>query len=78
MNRAGIAAVLSFLIPGLGQVYNGDFFRGLLWFVVALVIGITLSPMSMGVASVLYHLASAWAAYRRAEQRPEGGMSTSA
>ena len=29
----GVAAVLSFFIPGLGQVYNGRLFTGLLWFV---------------------------------------------
>ena len=25
----GVAAVLSFLIPGLGQFYNGKFLRGI-------------------------------------------------
>lgn len=68
MNRAGVAAVLSFLIPGLGQIYNGDFFRGLLWFAFAVMIGITLSPMSMGLTSLVYHLFCAWAAFRRAEK----------
>ena len=33
----GIAAVLSLLVAGLGQVYNGQFVRGLLWFVGAVV-----------------------------------------
>jgi len=32
----GIAAVLSFLIPGLGQIYRGKVGRGLLWFCGAL------------------------------------------
>ncbi|MBK6910881.1 MAG: hypothetical protein IPH10_08135 [bacterium] len=27
----GIAAVLSFFIPGLGQIYRGKILRGLLW-----------------------------------------------
>lgn len=30
----GVAAVLSFLIPGLGQMYKGQIFNGLGWFVV--------------------------------------------
>jgi len=29
----GVAAVLSFFIPGLGQLYKGQFFGGLLWFI---------------------------------------------
>jgi len=29
----GSAAVLSFVIPGLGQIYKGQIFNGLAWFV---------------------------------------------
>lgn len=29
----GVAAVLSFLIPGLGQIYKGQIANGLVWFV---------------------------------------------
>jgi TM2 domain-containing membrane protein YozV len=70
MSKPGIAAVLSFLIPGLGQVYNRDFFRAFVWFLFALIISVTISPLSMGVPSLVYHLACAWAAYRRAETHP--------
>src|SRR5687768_10657369 len=69
MSKPGIAAVLSFFVPGLGQIYNGDFFRGFLWFVFAVILGFSLSPLTMGVASLVYHLWSAWSAYRRAETR---------
>ena len=31
----GIAAVLSVVIPGLGQVYNGHLAAGLVWFLAA-------------------------------------------
>ena len=30
----GVAALLSFVIPGAGQIYKGNVFRGLLWFVI--------------------------------------------
>jgi len=30
----GTAAVLSVLIPGVGQIYNGDFLRGIFWLIV--------------------------------------------
>jgi TM2 domain-containing membrane protein YozV len=32
----GVAAVLSFVIPGMGQIYKGQILLGLLWFVGAL------------------------------------------
>ena len=33
-NRPGIAAVLSLIIPGVGQFYNGTFWRGIFWLIV--------------------------------------------
>jgi TM2 domain-containing membrane protein YozV len=37
MHVNGIAAVLSFLIPGLGQMLMGRVIRGLLWFFATLI-----------------------------------------
>ena len=34
MKNPGTAAVLSLLIPGVGQIYNGKFLRGLLWLII--------------------------------------------
>jgi TM2 domain-containing membrane protein YozV len=34
MSRPGIAALLSFLIPGVGQIYNGDILRGVFWLII--------------------------------------------
>ena len=34
MNQPGIAAVLSFFIPGVGQIY-GDFLRAIFWLIFA-------------------------------------------
>ena len=34
---SGLAAILSFLIPGLGQIYNGEIMKGVLFIVLALV-----------------------------------------
>lgn len=31
--NAGIAAVLSFIIPGLGQMYKGNVLSGILWLI---------------------------------------------
>ena len=30
----GTAAVLSLIVPGVGQIYNGDFLRGIFWLIV--------------------------------------------
>jgi TM2 domain-containing membrane protein YozV len=30
----GTAAVLSLIVPGIGQFYNGDFLRGIFWLIV--------------------------------------------
>lgn len=73
MSKPGVAAVLSFLIPGLGQLYNGDFFRAFLWFVFALILGVSTFVVAMGIPSLIYHLWCAWSAYRRAELRLGGG-----
>ena len=34
MKSAGLAAVLSFLIQGLGQIYNGQIIKGLILVVI--------------------------------------------
>jgi TM2 domain-containing membrane protein YozV len=33
MKDPGLAAVLSFFLPGVGQIYNGDFLRGIFWLI---------------------------------------------
>lgn len=37
---SGLAAILSFLIPGLGQIYNGEIMKGVLFIVLALVFAV--------------------------------------
>jgi hypothetical protein len=63
MSRPAVAALLSFLIPGLGQIYNREVLRGLFWLIVtpALWIG------SAGLLGWNVHLISAFTAYHRAE-----------
>lgn len=34
VKNPGLAAVLSALIPGIGQFYNGDFLRGIFWLII--------------------------------------------
>jgi len=73
VRNPGVAAVLSFIVPGVGQIYNGDFLRGLFWIVVTpgfwLGTGLTLGWIC--------HFVSAFTAYHRARrknamERPQG------
>jgi TM2 domain-containing membrane protein YozV len=60
--NAGTAAVLSLIIPGVGQFYNGDFLRGLFWLIVTpgLWIG------TGGTLGWVCHVIASITAYRRA------------
>ncbi|MDO8794818.1 MAG: DUF5683 domain-containing protein [Vicinamibacterales bacterium] len=64
----GIAAVLSLILPGAGQVYNGDFLRALVWFVITpgLWIG------TGGMLGWVCHLIAAFTAYQRASDKNRG------
>jgi TM2 domain-containing membrane protein YozV len=64
----GVAAVLSVLIPGVGQFYNGDFLRGLFWLIVT-------PGMWIGTGGLfgwVCHVIAAYTAHRRAELKNQG------
>ena len=62
MKNPGAAAVLSLVIPGIGQFYNGDFLRGIFWLIITpgLWIG------SGGTLGWICHIISAFTAHSRA------------
>jgi TM2 domain-containing membrane protein YozV len=63
VKNPGLAAVLSLVLPGLGQIYNGDFLRGIFWLIVT-------PGMWIGTGGLLgwvCHLISAFTAHSRAE-----------
>ena len=64
----GLAAVLSVVIPGVGQIYNGDFLRGIFWLIVTpgLWIG------SGGLLGWVCHVIAAYTAHRRAKDKNLG------
>lgn len=61
----GLASVFSLVIPGVGQVYNGEFLRALFWLIVTpgLWIG------TGGIFGWVCHLLSAATAFHRAKVR---------
>lgn len=63
-NNPGIAAVLSLIIPGIGQFYNGTFIRGIFWLIVTpgLWIG------TGGMFGWICHVIAAITAYRYAKK----------
>ena len=67
-HNPGTAAVLSLIVPGVGQIYNGDFLRGIFWLII--------TPgfwfFSAGLFGWPFHLISAYTAYRRAKDKNAG------
>jgi TM2 domain-containing membrane protein YozV len=61
----GLASVFSLLIPGVGQVYNGEFLRALFWLIVTPGFWIGTG----GVFGWVCHVLSALTAYHRAKVR---------
>lgn len=68
LRNPGLAAILSVVIPGVGQMYNGDFLRGIFWLIVTpgLWIG------SGGLLGWICHVIAAYTAYRRAADKNRG------
>ena len=61
--NSGLAAVLSFFVPGAGQFYNGKCLRGLFW----LIVTPGLWSGSGGTLGWSCHVVAAYTAYRYAE-----------
>jgi TM2 domain-containing membrane protein YozV len=65
MRNTGTAAVLSLIIPGVGQFYNGDFLRGIFWLIITP--GFWL--WTAGLFGWPFHLIAAFTAYYRAGRK---------
>src|SRR5262245_49068155 len=66
MRNPGTAAVLSLIIPGVGQIYNGKILRGIFWLIVTP--GFWLG--TGGMFGWVCHLISAFTAYYYASKHP--------
>ena len=72
MVNAILAAVLSFFIPGLGQAVAGDIKKGIIFFVIAIVLGLLLNFIfGQGtityIIAVIYDIYAAYDAYKMAQ-----------
>ena len=68
VRNPGTAAVLSLIIPGVGQIYNGDFLRGVFWLIITPGFWIG----SGGLLGWICHLIAAATAHRRARLKNQG------
>ncbi len=68
MKNAGFAAVLSFFWTGLGQIYNGQIFKGLAFMLIQAVNFHTLSPLTFGLSLLLFKIYGIVDAYQTAER----------
>lgn len=59
----GVAAVLSVLLPGLGQVYAGRLLAGGLWFLAT-----TIGYSAILIPGFLIHALCVWSAYQSAKE----------
>jgi TM2 domain-containing membrane protein YozV len=66
MREPFIAGLLSFLIPGLGQIYNGRILVGIIWLLLTGVSWIG----SAGTLGWIVHIIAAWCAYSYAKDNP--------
>ena len=64
MSNAGIAAVLSLIVPGVGQIYNGFFLRGIFWLIITPGFWVGTG----GMLGWVCHLIAAYTAYSKAEE----------
>lgn len=72
MVNAILAAVLSFFIPGLGQALAGDIKKGIIFFVIAIVLGLILgyvfgTGLITYIIAIIYDLYAAYDAYQMAQ-----------
>ena len=72
MIKAIICAILSFLIPGLGQAIAGDLKKGIILFVLALIMGflaaIVFKQWLVGIINLLISIYAAYDAYVMASE----------
>jgi TM2 domain-containing membrane protein YozV len=61
-HKPGVAAVLSLFVPGVGQIYNGDFLRGIFWLIITPGFWIGTG----GMLGWVCHVIAAYTAYNRA------------
>ena len=66
IRNPGLAAILSLIVPGVGQIYNGQFLWGIVWLL--LTPGFWIG--TGGLLGWVCHVISAYTAYNYAKANP--------
>lgn len=66
MRNPGTAALMSFIVPGVGQIYNGQWLWGLFWLIITPGFWIG----SGGLLGWICHFIAAMTAYNFAKKNP--------
>ena len=61
-----IAGILSLIVPGLGQIYNGRILAGIVWLLLALFVW----GWTWGLFGWVFHIIAAYCAYSYAKENP--------
>lgn len=69
MSHAGIAAVLSFFLTGLGQIYNGQILKGLLFMLIQALNGLLMFVLIGFVTFPLFWVYGMYDAYKVGAER---------
>lgn len=66
MANAILAAILSFLIPGLGQAYAGDLKKGAIFFIIAVILAVIafMTGFLLSIVSLIFAIYAAYDAYK--------------
>ena len=60
-----VAAIISFILPGIGQVVQGETKKGIIMFVISLILAVLLQYVSLlGIIYLIYAIYAAYDAYK--------------
>ncbi|WP_342528363.1 hypothetical protein MKY84_05600 [Chryseomicrobium sp. FSL W7-1435] len=68
MKNPGLAAVLSFLFTGLGQIYNGEIGKGILFIVIHFINGLLMFVLIGFITTPIFWIYGMYDAYKVAEK----------
>jgi len=69
---SGISAVLSAIVPGLGQIYNGQIGKGVLFFIASIFLALTIFILIGFILLPLFWIYNIYEAYSTAEKINRG------
>lgn len=65
---SGIAAIASFFIPGLGQIYNGQIGKGIMFIIISIIFALLMIVLIGFILLPLFWVYNIYDAYKTAER----------